>query len=139
MENLKSLEGKKVRVFEATYNHSSFAAPICIAGKCTFVDVENGWIALDDDKIFNFKFLNRIEVVGEGSSKNKRKEKELQRKMEKKAKKEAKKRKALFKKEKVEKIIEKPAEKLEETQKEEVLVSDEIDDFEHDMGEDEEE
>ena len=139
MENLKSLEGKRVRVFEATYNHSSFAAPICIAGKCTFVDVENGWIALDDDKIFNFKFLNRIEVVGENSSKNKKKEKELQRKMEKKAKKEARKRKALFKKEKVETIIEKPVEKTEETEKEEVSISDEVEDFEHDMGEDEEE
>ena len=114
MDSLKGLEGKKVRVFEATYNHSSFAAPICIAGKCTFVDVENGWIMLDEDKIFNFKFLNRIEIVDESKSKRaKKKEKERQKKIEKKEKRAARKihRKALFRREKVETVIESGAKK----------------------------
>lgn len=88
MENLKSLEGKTVRVFEATYNHSSFAAPICIAGKCTLVDVENGWIVLDDDKVFNLQFLNRIEVVKESSAKKKKEEEKKKKADEKKARKE---------------------------------------------------
>ncbi len=88
MENLKSLEGKTVRVFEATYNHSSFAAPICIAGKCTLVDVENGWIVLDDDKVFNLQFLNRVEVVKVSSAKKKKEEERKKKEDEKKAKKE---------------------------------------------------
>lgn len=88
MENLKSLEGKTVRVFEATYNHSSFAAPICIAGKCTLVDVENGWIVLDDDKVFNLQFLNRVEVVKVSSTKKKKEEERKKKEDEKKAKKE---------------------------------------------------
>lgn len=88
MENLKSLEGKTVRVFEATYNHSSFAAPICIAGKCTLVDVENGWIVLDDDKVFNLQFLNRVEVVKESSAKKRKEEEKKKKADEKKAKKE---------------------------------------------------
>ena len=114
MDSLKGLEGKKVRVFEATYNHSSFAAPICIAGQCTFVDIENGWIMLDEDKIFNVKFLNRIEIVDESKSKRaKKKEKERQKKIEKKEKRAARKshRKALFRKEKVETVIEDSAKK----------------------------
>lgn len=146
MENLKSLEGKKVRVFEATYNHSSFAAPICIAGKCTFVDIENGWIALDDDKIFNVKFLNRIEVVKEEESKSfkkkAKKEREKLKRFEKRAKKEAKKK--LRKAEgKVETIIEKKEEA--EPEKKTFVVDEKEDekvpedDFENDMGEDEEE
>jgi len=116
MDSLKGLEGKKVRVFEATYNHSSFAAPICIAGQCTFVDVENGWIMLDEDKIFNVKFLNRIEIVDDSKSKKaKKKEKEYQRKIERKEKRAARKnhRKALFRREKVEKVIDDGAKKTE--------------------------
>ena len=69
MDNLKQLEGKKVRVYEATYNHSSFAAPICMTGECTFIDLKEGWIVLDGDKIFNLKFLNRIEIVVEKKTK----------------------------------------------------------------------
>lgn len=87
MENLKSLEGKMVRVFEATYNHSSFAAPICIAGKCTLVDDVNGWIVLDDDKVFNLKFLNRIEVVNESDKKKKKSANKAKKDAEKKEKK----------------------------------------------------
>lgn len=126
MENLKSLEGKTVRVFEATYNHSSFAAPICIAGKCTLVDVENGWITLDDDKVFNLKFLNRIEIYEESEAKKKKeeekkakKEREALKRAERKAKAVAKKaarkaKKVIEKKEKVETVIEKPEEEAEE-------------------------